>query len=283
MSVELIPTGTSAVITERHEEREPRQTHPDRYDITRQAEINHQGVVRQADENRHSLSRQADADRHSLEVQAGVIGTAGALAASRTDHEMATGFSFAQKQVSDAATSTLVGFKDGAVTAYQLQGQGLLEAAKNAAAISVQNQRESDGLSGQATANFNLSSVQSESHFQAGMVKVDLVQYNILLDAQKNFQASQVQANLMQYNILLDSQKNAAAALLSAERIAAVAAAKAAECCCELKTAIIFDGQKTRDLLNSQKEQDLRDRAQRAENAVSAYFAAKVAPVSPIS
>ena len=40
---------------------------------------------------------------------------------------------------------------------------------------------------------------------------------------------------------------------------------------------------KTRDLINSITEQNLRDRATRAEAAVAAYFAAKVPPTSPIS
>lgn len=132
-----------------------------------------------------------------------------------------------QKQVSDAATATVVGFKDASALAYQVQGQALLEAAKNAAAASVQ-----------ATSNFNLS---------------------------------QVQAQTFAYE-----------AQLQAQTVAAQAAAKAAECCCELKTAIVFDGQKTRDLLNSMKEQDLRDRAQRSETALAAFFAAKVAPTSPV-
>jgi hypothetical protein len=224
MSVEIIPPGASAVVTEGHEG----SKHPDRWDL-------------------------------SSQMRAGY--TAGALASAHTNEESQENFAVVQKQVSDAATATVVGFKDAAATAYQLQGQALLEAAKNAAALSVQSQKESDGLSGQAISNFNEASVQ----------------------AVNNFNALNVLGNLTQYNILLDSQKNAAAAALLATQLAATAAAQAAECCCEIKTAIIFDGQKTRDLLNSITEQNLRDRATRAEAAVAAYFAAKVAPVSPIS
>lgn len=46
-----------------------------------------------------------------------------------------------QKQISDSATATLVGFKDLTALSYQVEGRGLLEAAKNAAAITVQNDK----------------------------------------------------------------------------------------------------------------------------------------------
>jgi len=234
MTIETIPSGVTAVVTEnRHENK-----HPNRWDL-------------------------------SSQMRAGY--TADALASAHTDEENQENFAVVQKQISDAATATVVGFKDAAATAYQLQGQSLLEAAKNAAALSVQSQKESDGLSGQATANFNLSSVQSETYFNASQVT-----------ATTNFNASQVQANLMQYNILLDSQKNAAAGVLLATQLAATAAAQAAECCCELKEKIGDDGQKTRDLINSIQASDLRDRAVRSETALAAYFAAKSAPSSPV-
>ncbi len=226
MPIDIVPAGSTAVVTERHERHEGSR-HPDRWDLSEQI---------------------------------GTGFTASALAAAHTDEEGQENFAVVQKQVSDAATATVVGFKDAAATAYQLQGQALLEAAKNAAAISVQSQRESDGLSGQATSNFNLASVQAVS----------------------NFNATQVQANLMQYNILLDSQKNAAASALLANQLAATAAAQLAECCCELREKIGADGQKTRDLINSITEQNLRDRAQRAETAIAAYFTGKVPPNSPV-
>ena len=135
-----------------------------------------------------------------------------------------------QKQISDFQTSAL------------------LEAAKNASAISIQNQLESSALGVQATGNFNLASVQATTFSN--------------------------QADVSRQRFAYEAQ-------LQAQVIAAAAAAKAAECCCELKTAIISDGQKTRDLINSITEQNLRDRASRAEASLAAYFAAKVAPVVP--
>lgn len=68
-----------------------------------------------------------------------------------------------------------------------------------------------------------------------------------------------------------------------AQQLAATAAAQAAECCCELKTAILSDGQKTRELINANETQNLRDRAQRTDAALAAFFAAKVAPTSPVA
>jgi hypothetical protein len=228
MTIEIIPPGSSAVVSEDHGHHDRHGSrHPDRWDL-------------------------------STQMRDGF--TAEALADCRSDDGNASNFASVQKQVSDAATATVVGFKDAAATAYQLQGQALLEASKNAAAISVQSQKENDGLYGQAISNFNMASVQAVS----------------------NFNASQVQANLMQYNVLLDSQKNAAASALLATQLAAVAAAQAAECCCELKEKIGAEGQKTRDLICATTEQNLRDRAQRSENALAAYFSGKVPPTAPV-
>jgi hypothetical protein len=132
-------------------------------------------------------------------------------------------FGVTSKQVSDAATATVVGFKDSLAVNYQIEGRALLEAAKNASAISVQSTAEANALAVQATANFNALNVE--------MVK------------------------------------NASAAELRAQQIAAAAAAQLAECCCEMKllqkdtlTAILADGQKTRDLINGNSVQELRDK-----------------------
>jgi hypothetical protein len=80
---------------------------------------------------------------------------------------------------------------------------------------------------------------------------------------------------------LLEAAKNAAALNVQAEKIAAEAARQAAECCCELKEKITAEGQKTRDLINANQAQDLRDRAARAENALTAYYTCQRPPVTP--
>lgn len=50
-------------------------------------------------------------------------------------------FASTRKDVADVAYETLGGFKDAAATAYQIEGRGLLEAAKNANSVAVQNDK----------------------------------------------------------------------------------------------------------------------------------------------
>jgi hypothetical protein len=232
MPIEVIPSGSTAVVTEKHSH------HPDNWDLSTemQRDLNH--VRTQAEKEFIEISNQAernqaaDVVRDALsqsKVQGSELNTQKGLDQGFKETMLrADGHSEkSQKQIGDAATATVVGFKDAQALAYQVQGQALLEAAKNASAASVQ-----------ATSNFNLASVQATTF--------------------------------------------AYEAQLQAQTIAAAAAAKAAECCCELKEKIGADGQKTRDLINSITEQNLRDRAQRSESALAAYFAAKVAPTSPV-
>lgn len=103
-----------------------------------------------------------------------------------------------------------------------------------------------------------------------------------LRDAQQVAYQNQLAVMLQFKDSALLNEKLAAKQELLSEKLAAAAQKAADDCCCELKERVSADGQKTRDLLNSMKEQDLRDRAQRAENAVAAYFSAKTAPVVPI-
>jgi hypothetical protein len=206
MPIEIVPAGSTAVVTDHKEH----SKHPDRWDLSVQAEKN-----------------------HSADTVQGTL----------TQQEVSSGFAAA-----------------------------LVDSAKNAAALSVQSQSETNQLSDQATNNANLASVQATGNFNLSSV------------AMQNYaNLASVQATMFADAATVDRQKYAYEGQLQAQTIAAAAAAKAAECCCELKTAIIADGQKTRDLLNSITEQNLRDRAQRSENALAAYFAAKVPPVSPIS
>lgn len=125
----------------------------------------------------------------------------------------------------------------------------LVDSAKNFGAVTVQAEVIGNGLSTQATNNFNLASVQAVT-----------------------FQNSSD----------ISRQKFAYEGQLQAQTIAAAAAAKAAECCCELKTAIIFDGQKTRDLISAVQMQDLRDSRTKLEIAYAASFTAKVVPSTPV-
>jgi hypothetical protein len=248
MTIEIIPAGASAVVTEHHRDHKDGSRHPDRWDLSAQAERIAIGAADRQERFNTERVNQAERFKSALTDQASTYGTADALASAHSDEENQENFMLAQKQLSDAATATVVGFKDAQAIAYQVEGRGLLEAAKNAAALSIQMQKDVDGLSNQATANFNALNVQS---------------------------------NLMQYTLLLDSTKNAAAATLLSTQQAASAAAAMAECCCELKAKISYEGEKTRDLISANETQDLRDRAARSEAALAAYFARNVSPVVP--
>src|SRR5678816_1046628 len=79
--------------------------------------------------------------------------TAAALAACKTADEVAAVYASLQKQVSDAATATVVGFKDAQATAYQIEGRQALDAAKNAAALGLQATTNANALSVEATKN----------------------------------------------------------------------------------------------------------------------------------
>lgn len=243
MTIEIIPAGSSAVVTERHGHYD-RDDQGDRYrNHDRFAEVRRDV----AEEGSRNITATKDARYDGVLAtttsgSAGVLATkesrfdvmqglnngftAQALASCHSDEKNEENFSLAQKQVSDSATSTLVGFKDLTALSYQIEGRSLLEAAKNANSAAVQ--------------------------------------------ADKNWAATNLQA-----------QVNSAASVLLATQIAAQAAKEAAECCCELKEKIGDEGQKTRDLINSIQASDLRDRATKAESALSAYFAARVAPVVP--
>jgi hypothetical protein len=250
MTIEIVPPGSTAVVTERHHE----SKHPDSWDLSTemqrdlahtrvQAEKEFIELTNQAERNqaadvvRDALS-QSKIQGSELNSQKGVdYGFRETMLRADTHYEKS------QKQVSDFYSDSLI------------------DSAKNAAALQVQSQQETNQLSNQATNNFNLISIQAQNFSNLGSV----------------------QAMTFAHQADISRQKFAYEGQLQAQIIAAAAAAKAAECCCELKTAISADGQKTRDLLNSITEQNLRDRATRSELALAAYFSSKSAPSTPSS
>lgn len=77
-------------------------------------------------------------------------------------------------------------------------------------------------------------------------------------------------ATLLQFkDAALLSEKLAAKQELLSEKLAAAAQKAADDCCCELKERIAADGQKTRDLINAQEVDRLRERAQKAETQLT--------------
>lgn len=250
MTIEIIPSGASAVVTERehhgHDDQGDRYRNHDRFAEVRR-DVKDEGCegVKATKDARYDIVNEMGKDFRDTGNQIERGFTAAALASCASNNQMCASFdslkstvrdgtdvtkdTYAQlqKQISDSANSSLVGFKDLTALSYQVEGRQLLEAAKNANAISVQ--------------------------------------------ADRNWAASNLQAVTF-----------AAAAQLEAQKNAAAAAAQLAECCCELKEKIGDDGLKTRDLLNAITQQELRDRASRSQAALAAYFSAKVAPTSPI-
>ena len=110
------------------------------------------------------------------------VGTAAALAACKTQDEVAAVYASLQKQVSDAATSTVVGFKDAQATAYQIEGRTALDAAKNVATLGLQATTNANALSVEATKNFYALSVEATKNAAAAQ-----------LEAQKNASAAAAQ------------------------------------------------------------------------------------------
>jgi hypothetical protein len=93
--------------------------------------------------------------------------TAAALAACKTADEVAAVYAALQKQVSDAATSTVVGFKDAQATAYQIEGRTALDAAKNVATLGLQATTNANLLSVEATKNFYAITVEATKNAAA--------------------------------------------------------------------------------------------------------------------
>ena len=179
MSVDIIPPGASAVVTENH--RHEGNRHPDNWDLSTEMQTNFSEVTNQAERN--EAASVVRASLTSSQVASSELNTQKIVDESMLRAD--THYEKSQKQVSDLATANVASFKDAAATAYQLSGQALLDSAKNAAALSVQ-----------ATANFNALTVQATQN-----------QYDILLDSQKNAAAG----------VLLATQLAAAAAAQAAE------------------------------------------------------------------
>jgi len=108
--------------------------------------------------------------------------TAAALAACKTSDEVAAVYASLQKQISDAATATVVGFKDAQATAYQIEGRTALDAAKNVATLGLQATTNANALSVEATKNFYALSVEATKNASAAQ-----------LEAQKNASAASAQ------------------------------------------------------------------------------------------
>jgi hypothetical protein len=125
------------------------------------------------------------------------------------------------------------------------------------------------------------SNGQTREDMEKGFRGVEVEMLKQFEQGQKTLLESEMR-NLVAFKdqALLSEKLYAAQALLS-EKLYAQAAAKAAECCCEIKELVRADGDRTRALINELEHDRLRDKADKAEAALAAYFAAKVSPVIP--
>jgi hypothetical protein len=108
---------------------------------------------------------------------------------------------------------------------------------------------------------------------------------NMLISGFKDgrYDASQNTASIQQF-----ASTNATAMALAFKDAAILALqnkadsdAKAAECCCEIKTLIIADGEKTRGLVSGIDRERLRDQAQRLEDEI-VYLKGRVPSGTPV-
>lgn len=154
-------------------------------------------------------------------------------------------FAAVSRQIADANTSTLVGFKDLTALGYQVEGRGLVEASKNTSYLSTQAER-----------TFGAVTVQNERIFGALTVQAERIGDAAALDRAKL--AAIAAAQLAECCCELK---------LQAAAVAAEAAKQLAECCCEMKlmqkdtfAKISDDGNATRAMLQAREIQDLRDK-----------------------
>lgn len=182
MSIEIIPAGASAVVTERrHEEHDSdryrthdrfaqvgRDTKDTRFDIVQEISKTASAAALAAG---HSNDKMGLASSYTNDKMASAFAALTGVV-SEGSEEAQEAFSVAQKQVSDAATSTLVGFKDLTALSYQVEGRGLLEAAKNSNSIMVQAQTFSAALGLQAQTIGSASALLAQQNAAAAAAQL---------------------------------------------------------------------------------------------------------------
>jgi hypothetical protein len=162
-----------------------------------------------------ALAREIMASGHALEVAVEKIGAANSLATEKIGAAgiLATNVAAGATGVQIASTSA------AGVLATNVAGQQLQNLAiQQANLASVQAQTFAASAANQATVNAAAAQLEAEKNAAAINLAIQVA--------------------------------SSAATLLATQNTAAIQA-QAAECCCELRTAIAADGQKTRDLINS--------------------------------
>jgi hypothetical protein len=285
----FIPTGTNAVVTER---RDDYQHHGYRGPVVYRDDGD---ILRTIKDSEAQLDRAAG-DRYADTVKT-VKDSEAQLDRSAGDRFMQTVEDIKDAEArldrssGDRFIQTVQDIKEVEIAAERSKGK-LVELIKDS---EFENEKAEGKTRGMLAENFRelfrqdwkgVDNIKEEIHearrelmyHQLDGVKDNLLEfknsqglaYKLAAEADKTACANQTQT-LLQFK---------EQALLS-EKLAAQAARELAECCCELKSLIRDDGQKTRDLINSQEVDRLRERARRAEDGLAAYFARNVPPVVP--
>jgi len=260
METTVIPTGASAVVTadDRHhhggqriDETILRETLADhRADVARDERF---AVDATTSRTAFALDGAARADRYgsasalaagygvseTKDARRDVIGvvgagfTAAALASSRTDGLVGHEGDHTREKICHLGERASDGFSSA-----------ITEAAKNAAALSVQAQGNTSALGIQSDKNAAALGLQATTFYGQASVQVERIRAELGMLSSTGFQQASVErqnyANLAAQQAerigaaqILDSTKNAAAAILLATQNQAALAAQIAKCCCE--------------------------------------------------
>jgi len=310
MSIEVIPAGASAVVTDNNQRQQERWV--ELMEAIKDAQA--QDVETTKDAQAHLAELIKDAQAQGVEAtkdaEAGIERSMASSfqnviqdvkdAESRLMKDAGDKFINTIQDIKDAETRLTKDLNDNFIQTVQ----DIKEAARDtalASAHTVETVKDSGSYTREVMdRNFRESTKELYTNFertnkyvdetrrelgllQERALKEELVtQYKLHSETEKRGYETQKELLKGFSESELRADRHAAAQALLSEKLAAQAAAKAAECCCEIKEKIAADGQKTRDLINSITEQNLRDRAAKAEAGLAAYFAAKVPPTVPV-
>lgn len=266
MGMKVIPSGSSAVVTDKHDHHgdwDQGRGQRGKEILREQAAGFREGVASReryevANAQRHTdtLGGVKDA-RYDIVDAVTRVGTAGALASCKTDDGVAGGFAAAQRDLCDSTKDITAsgrhGFEEVRHDICHLNerssdafGIASVQAEKNTAALGVsiqtntaalqvQSDKNAAALGLQATTFASQASVQAQNFSNLGNVQAERIRSELGMLSATGFQAASVQVERIAAAASLEATKFADAALLRAEQIANNAARQAAECCCELK------------------------------------------------
>jgi hypothetical protein len=309
--MKVIPSGSSVVVSEKDRHHEGSR-HPDRWDLSTEMQRDFAAQASQAERNFASTQVHLDAGFTAGALASGLTDAkvgetkfelaevsergarAGALASSKTDQLVDTQSAHTRERLdhSFAGVHGSIGHQgerrdDQYASVSSRIDSGFAEAsvlaANNANLANVQAATLSAQASVQATTYFNAGSVAAQNNASLASVQAERVRSELGMLTATGFQSASTQAERIAAASSLEATKYADAALLRAEQLASIAAAKAAECCCELKTAILASEHRVIDRVDATERRALERSNAGLLSAYNSLYAAKTAPVAPIT